>query len=104
VREKQPLGFGWIGDCSAIKALSLIPHGDQYLCIQAATAGDVNLLLLIFVMAVNHRVGQSLIYGDFNLLFGLFRNADLLHEQLNESHELINEWRDVSDTAGEGLM
>lgn len=30
---------------------------------------------MILVIAVNHRVGQSLIYGNFNPLFGLFRRA-----------------------------
>src|SRR6266850_1363858 len=52
VSEKQPLVFGWIGDCSAIKAFSFVPHANQYLPIQAAAAGDVNLFLLILVIAV----------------------------------------------------
>jgi len=67
VSEKQPLVFGWIGDCSAIKAFSFVPHANQYLPIHAAAAGDVNLLLMILVIAVNHRVGQSLLYGDFQV-------------------------------------
>jgi hypothetical protein len=91
VSEKQSLDFGWIGDRSAIKALSLIPHGDQYLSIHAAAAGDVNLLLLILVIAMNHRVGQSLIYGNFNPLFGLFRRDTLFHEKPDESHKFIYE-------------
>jgi hypothetical protein len=57
VSEKQPLGFGWIGDYSAIKTFSFVPHANQYLPIHAAAAGDVNLLLLILVIAMNHRVG-----------------------------------------------
>jgi hypothetical protein len=63
----------------------------------------VNLLLLISVIAVNHRVGQSFIYGDFNRILGLFRRATFFHEKSDESDELINEWRDVSRTACQGL-
>jgi hypothetical protein len=40
---------------------------------------------------VNHRVGQSLIYGNFNPLFGLFRRATFFHETPDESHKLIYE-------------
>ena len=89
--EKQPLAFGWIGDCLAIKAFSFVPHTDQYLPIHAAAAGYVNLLLLILVIAVNHRVGQSLIHGSFNPLFSLFRRATLFHEKPDESHKVIYE-------------
>jgi hypothetical protein len=89
VSEKQPRGFGWIGDYPAIKALSLVPHSNQYFPIHAAAAGYVNLLFLILVIAVNHGVGESLMYGDFNPLFDLFRRAAVLHEKPDESHKLI---------------
>ena len=104
VSEKQPLGFGRIGDYSAVKALSFSPYTNQHLPIHATAACDVNLLLLISVIAVNHRVGQSFIYGDFNRILGLFRRATFFHEKSDESDELINEWRDVSRTACQGLM
>jgi hypothetical protein len=104
VSEKQPLVFGWIGDCSAIKAFSFVPHANQYLPIHAAAAGDVNLFLLILVIAVNHRVGQSLLYGDFKFLFSCSRHACFSHEEPNESHESLYEWQDRSYTAGEGLL
>jgi hypothetical protein len=96
--------FGWIGDCSAIKAFSFVPDANQYLPIHAAAAGDVNLLLLILVIAVNHRVGQSLLYGDFKFLFSRSRHAYFSIEKPNESHESLYECRDRSYTAGEGLL
>ena len=89
VSEKQPPGLGWIGDYSAIKALSFIPHTNQYLPIHAAAAGDVNLLLMILVIPVNHRVRQGLIYGNFDPVFGLFRRPAFFHERPDESHKLI---------------
>jgi hypothetical protein len=49
VGVKKALGFGWIGDYPVIKAFSFVPHANQYLPIHAAAAGDVNLLLMIFV-------------------------------------------------------
>ncbi len=89
--EKKPLGFGRIGHCSAIKALSFIPHANQYLSIHAATAGDVNLLIRILVIAVNHRIGESFMDGDFKFLFTLLRDANFSHETFDEMHELIYE-------------
>ena len=104
VRDKQSLGLGWIGDCVAIKAFSLIPHGDRKLSIHAASAANVNLLVRSFVIAVNHRVGEGLKYGNFNYLFNRSRLAAVSHEEPNELHELIYERRDGGNTAGERLM
>jgi hypothetical protein len=57
----------------------------------------------ILTVSVNHSVGKSFEYGDFNFVFSLFRDAKFRHEQSNEPHELIYEWLDVTCTAGEGL-
>src|SRR6266852_2882016 len=103
VREKQPLRFGRIGDGTAIKAFSFIPHHNRYFSIHAASAAQMNLLVRIFTVSVNHSVGKSFEYGDFNIIFSLFCDAKFQREQSNEPHELIYEWRDVSCTAGEGL-
>ena len=86
VSEKQPLVFGWIADYSAVKAFSFVPYANQYLPIHAAAAGDVNLLLLILVIAVNHGVSQSLVYDDFKFLFRRSRETCFSHEEPNESH------------------
>jgi hypothetical protein len=91
VSEKQPLGFGRIGDYSAIKAFSFVPNANQYLPVRAAAADDVNLLLLILAIAVNHCVGQSLSYGNFNPLFGFLRRATLLRGKPDESQKFIYE-------------
>jgi hypothetical protein len=103
VSEKQPLWFGRIGDGTAIKAFSFIPHHNRYFPIHATSAAQMNLLVGIFTVSVNHSVGKSFEYGDFNVIFSLFCDAKFRHEQFNEPHELIYEWRDVSCTAGGGL-
>jgi hypothetical protein len=104
VSEKQPLRFGRIGDGTAIKALSFIPHHNRYFSIHAESAGQMNLLVGIFTVSVNHSVGKSFEYGDFNFIFSLFCDTKFQREQFNEPHELIHEWRDVRCTAGEELM
>src|SRR5258708_30039521 len=103
VTEKQPLEFGRIGHGLAIRAFSFIPHNNRYFSIHAASAGQMNLLVGIFAVSVNHGVRKSFEYGDFNFIFSLFCDAKFQREQFNEPHELIYEWRDVSCTAGEGL-
>jgi hypothetical protein len=103
VSEKQPLRFSRIGDGTAIKAFSFIPHHNRYFSIHAASAAHMNLLLGIFTVSVNHSVGKSFEYGDFNFIFSPFCDSKFRHEEFNEPHKLINEWRDVSSTAGEGL-
>ena len=102
--EKQALRFGRIGDTSAIKAFSFIPHDNRHFSIHTAPAAQMSLLLWVFTIAVNHGVGESFEYGDFNFFFSLFGDAKFRHEQLNELHELIHEWRDVNGTTGEGLV
>src|SRR6266446_4289550 len=104
VTEKQPSEFGWIGDGLAIKAFSFIPHNNRYFPIHAASACQMNLLLGIFIIAMNHSVGESFEHGNFNFLFSLSGDAKSAHEQLNEPHQLIYEWRNISRTAGELLM
>jgi len=71
VTEKQPLEFGRIGDGLAIKAFSFIPHNNRYFSIHAASASQMNLLLRIFTIAMNHSVGESFEHSDFNFLFSL---------------------------------
>jgi hypothetical protein len=101
VTEKQPSEFGRIWDGLAIKAFSFIPHNNRYFPIHAASAGQMNLLFGIFIIAMNHSVSESFEHGDFNFLYSLSRNAKPAHEQLNETHQLIYEWRNISLTAGE---
>jgi hypothetical protein len=101
VTEKQPLEFGRIGDGLAIKAFSFIPHNNRYFSIHAASAGQMNVLLGVFIIAMNHSVSESFEHGDFNFLFSLSCDAKSAHEQLNEPHQLIYEWRNISRTAGE---
>src|SRR5258705_12765053 len=64
VTEKQPLEFGRIGDGLAIKAFSFIPHNNRYFPIHAASAGQMNLLLRFFIIAMNSRVGVSFGHDD----------------------------------------
>jgi len=101
VTEKQPLEFGRIGHGLAIKAFSFIPHNNRYFSIHAASAGQMNVLLGVFIIAMNNSVSESFEHGDFNFLFSLSCDAKSAHEQLNEPHQLIYEWRNISRTAGE---
>ena len=64
--------FGRIGDGTAIKAFSFIPHHNRYFSIHAASAAQMNLLVGIFTVSVNHSVGKSFEYGDFNFIFTSF--------------------------------
>src|SRR5258706_71291 len=57
VTEKQPLEFGRIRDGLAIKAFSFISHNNRYFPIHAASAGQMNLLLGIFIISMNDSVG-----------------------------------------------
>jgi len=86
VTEKQPLEFGRIGHGLAIKAFSFIPHNNRYFSIHAASAAQMNLLVRIFTVSVNHSVGKSFEYGDFNIIFSLFFDAKFQREQSNEPH------------------
>ena len=63
VTEKQPLEFGRIRDGLAIKAFSFIPHHNRYFSIHAESAAQMNLLVGIFTVSVNHCVGKSFEYG-----------------------------------------
>src|SRR6266849_1495162 len=47
----------------------------------------MNPLVGIFTVSVNHGVGKSFEYGNFNFIFSLFCDAKFQREQFNEPHE-----------------
>jgi hypothetical protein len=102
MRQKPPFGRSRIGRF-AIEAFSFVLDGNQNFAVQAATANYVNLLLRIFVIAVDDRVLESFVYGGFNVIFSLVCRAGLAHEELHELHESVDKRRDRRGMAGKGV-
>jgi hypothetical protein len=99
--QQPSLWFRRIWNCTAIKAFSFIPYGDQYFSVHAAPAGYMNLLFGIFMIAMDHGICESFAYGNFNFICILSGAPDFPHQSLDESHKFINEWRDGSNAAGQ---
>jgi hypothetical protein len=74
--QQQPVRFGRVGDCAAIKAYGFVPHGNQNFPIHTATAGEIDPFLGILMIAVNHGVCEGLVYRDFNLTSVLLAPSD----------------------------
>ena len=87
-----------VGD--GLKAFSLVAHDNYYFSIHAAAADDIDILVRVFMIPVDHGVCESLEYGDFNFTFRVLGDAKSPHEQPNEPHESFYQGRDRSYVAG----
>jgi len=77
----------WVRELGAVKSFSFISDHDGDFPIGRASADDVNMLVGVFMIAVNDSVCQGFSQGDFNVDFAPLRASASLDEQ----HELVHE-------------
>ncbi len=76
---------GRVREFGAVESLSFVSHHNGDLLIGRTSADDVNMLVRVFVIAVNDSVCQGFSQGDFNVNFA----AGHTSASLDEQHELI---------------
>jgi len=91
---------GRVREFGAVESLSFVSHHNGDLLIGRTSADDVNMLVRVFVIAVNDSVCQGFSQGDFNVNFA----AGHTSASLDEQHELIYKRRDCSDCTSNGRL
>jgi len=87
VGELDVLRGGGIRGCAVLEPLPFVANGEENFAIEAAAAADLNTLVRILAVSVNHGVRQGLTQRDFNVNF----TSVCVSKLVDEDHELICE-------------
>jgi len=78
---------GRVREFGAVKSFSFVPDHNGDFLLGRTSADDVDMLVRVFMIAVNDSICQRFSYGDFNIDFA----AGHTPASLDEQHELVYE-------------
>jgi hypothetical protein len=69
VRRLELLFAGWVRKLGAAESGTFVPDHNGHFLIGHTAAVDVNLLVRVFMIAMDHAICQGFPHGDFNVNF-----------------------------------
>jgi hypothetical protein len=87
MRGLKLLCRGWVRELGAVKSFSFVPDHNGNFLIGHTTTDNINMLLRVFMIAVNDGICQGFSQADFNVHLA-WRIALALPD---EKHELVYE-------------
>ena len=87
MRGFKLFGGGWVRELSAVKTFSFVPDHNGDFLIGHTPAVDVNVLMGVFMIAVNDCIRQGFSQGHFNVDFASRHTSAFL----DEKHQLVYE-------------
>ncbi len=85
MRGLKPLCVSRVRELGAAKSFSFVPDHNGDFLIGHTAAADVNMLVTVFMIAVNDGIRQGFSQRDFNVDFASRRTSAFLDEE----HELV---------------
>jgi hypothetical protein len=87
MRGLKVLWGGRVRELGAVKPFSFVPDHNRNFLIRHAAVDDVNMLVRIFMIAVNNGICQGFSQGDFNVDYASRHTS----ASLDKEHELVYE-------------